>query len=177
MEARRILIYGVTGSGKTSLAARLSKRTGIPWHSVDDLTWQPNWVEVPLDEQVRKITEICGGDEWILDTAYAKWIDIPLARLEVIVALDYPRWVSLWRLLKRTIGRAIDGRPVCNGNRETWRLAFSKNSIIAWHFRSFSRKKNLIAKWIEDGRSVVHLKRPRDTKAWLMVLAEKKDIA
>ena len=35
----RILVYGVTGSGKTFLAERISAATGIPWHAVDDLTW------------------------------------------------------------------------------------------------------------------------------------------
>lgn len=177
MEARRILIYGVTGSGKTSLAGRISEKTGIPWHSVDDLTWLPNWQEVPLEDQVRKIREICGGEEWILDTAYAKWIDIPLARLEAIVALDYPRQVSLWRLLRRTLMRAIDGKPVCNGNRETWRQLFSKDSIISWHFKSFLRKRRRIRRWVEEGRNVICLKSPKETESWLLGLAEKENIA
>jgi len=70
-DARRILVYGVTGSGKTTLAERISQATGIRWHSVDDLTWEPGWVEVPADEQRRRIEAICAGPEWILDTAYA----------------------------------------------------------------------------------------------------------
>ncbi|HEU0129091.1 MAG TPA: adenylate kinase, partial [Pseudonocardiaceae bacterium] len=49
-DARRILVYGVTGSGKSTLAERLAQATGIDWHSVDDLTWQPGWVAVPVDE-------------------------------------------------------------------------------------------------------------------------------
>jgi hypothetical protein len=69
----RILIYGVTGSGKTTLARRMSALTRLPWHSVDDLTWEPNWVAVPDDEQRRRIGEICAGEEWILDHAYGKW--------------------------------------------------------------------------------------------------------
>lgn len=177
MQARRVLIYGVTGSGKTSLATRLSRITNVPWHSVDDLTWLPGWQEVPLDEQVRTITEICAGDEWILDTAYAKWIDIPLARVELIVALDYPRWVSLARLLKRTLARAIDGRPVCNGNRETWRQMLSRDSIIAWHFKSFARKRARIQKWISEGNRVVHLRSSRGTEKWLKSLAAVHDVA
>ena len=47
--------------------------------------------------------EICAGEEWILDHAYGKWREIPLARAELIVALDYPRWLSLSRLIGRTL--------------------------------------------------------------------------
>ena len=42
---RRIVVYGVTGSGKSTLAARIGARLGLPYHSVDDLTWEPGWVE------------------------------------------------------------------------------------------------------------------------------------
>src|SRR5688500_5571118 len=92
--ARRVFIYGVSGSGKTTLAEKLSRVTSLPWYSVDDLTWEPGWVEVADGEQRRRISEICARSEWILDTAYGRWRDIPLSRAEVIVALDYPRWVS-----------------------------------------------------------------------------------
>jgi adenylate kinase family enzyme len=126
----RILIYGVTGSGKTTLAAQLSVVTGLPWHSVDDLTWEPGWVGVPIDEQRRRIGTICAGDRWILDTAYGGWLDVPLARADVTVALDYPRWLSLGRLIRRTLRRAIDHQPICNGNVESWRQMLSSESIL-----------------------------------------------
>jgi adenylate kinase family enzyme len=168
----RILVYGVTGSGKTVLAERISARTGIPWHSVDDLTWEPGWVPVPDHEQRRRIEAICAGDRWVLDTAYAKWLEVPLARVELIVALDFPRWLSLFRLLRRTAARALDGRPVCNGNRESFRLSFSRDSIILWHFRSFTRKRRRIRSWEADPHApdVVRLTSPRQAETWLASL-------
>lgn len=129
----RILVYGVTGSGKSTLAAAISRRTGLPWHSMDDLTWEPGWIEVPAEEQRRRVADVCAGENWIIDTAYSQWLDIVLARTDTIVALDYPRWVSLTRLLRRTFMRLVDRRPICNGNTETWRQALSRNSIIVWH--------------------------------------------
>lgn len=115
--ADRVLIYGVTGSGKTTLARKLAAATGLPWHAVDDLTWEPGWIEVPADEQRRRIAEICEGERWILDAAYGKWLDVPLSRAELIVALDYPRWRSLARLTRRTMMRALDRTPICNGRQ------------------------------------------------------------
>ena len=168
-DATRVLVYGVTGSGKTRLAERISRATSLPWYSVDDLTWEPGWVEVPLDEQRRRIAEICAGEAWILDTAYSRWLDIPLARVQLIVALDYPRLVSLQRLVRRTVARSVDKRQICNGNTESLRLAFSKDSIVRWHFTSFRHKRRRIRGWIDDagGPRVLHLTSPRQAEAWL----------
>ncbi len=57
-ETSRILVYGVTGSGKSTMAAAISSATGIPWYSVDDLTWEPGWMEVPIEEQRLRIDAI-----------------------------------------------------------------------------------------------------------------------
>lgn len=172
--ADRILLYGVTGTGKTTLAAQLASRTGLPWHSVDDLTWEPGWTEVPLGTQRRRIAEICAGERWILDTAYGKWREIPMARVQLIVALDYPRWVSLRRLVWRTLRRMIDKNTICNGNTETVRQAFSRDSIVVWHFRSFASKRDTIRAWVGSppgaAEEVVRLTSPRATRRWLSSL-------
>jgi hypothetical protein len=42
-------------------------------HRVDELTWEPGWVEVLDDEQRRRMASICAGEQWILDAAYGKW--------------------------------------------------------------------------------------------------------
>lgn len=170
--ARRVLIYGVTGSGKTTLAARLSAVTGLPWHSVDDLTWEPGWTEVPLEVQRARIAAICAGEEWILDSAYGKWREIPLARAELIVALDYPRWLSLGRLLRRGIARVLDQRAVCNGNRESPRTLFARDSIVLWHFQSFHRKRRRIRDWRADPHAptVYRFTSPKELDSWLASL-------
>lgn len=167
--ADRILVYGVTGSGKTRLAEAISEAVDIPWHAVDELTWEPGWIEVPHDEQRRRIAAICAGERWVLDTAYGRWLDVPLARVEMIVALDFPRWLSLFRLIRRSFARAIDGKPICNGNRESFRNIFSRRSIIRWHFKSFSRKRQRIREWEVDpmGPEIVRLTSPRQVERWL----------
>jgi adenylate kinase family enzyme len=168
----RYLIHGVTGSGKTTLAALISARTGIPWHSMDELTWEPGWVAVPEDVQRQRGAAICAQDAWVMDTAYSSWLDLALSRADVIVALDYPRWLSLARLVRRTVLRVVDQKPICNGNTETWRQTFSGDSIIVWHFRSFTRKRDRIRSWLDDppGPQVVHLTSPRATSRWLETL-------
>ena len=171
--ADRILVYGVTGSGKTTIARQIAARTGLPWHEVDNLTWKPGWVVVPVEEQRRRIAAICAEERWILDTAYGAWLEVPLARVELIVALDYPRWRSLARLIRRTLLRNLDHKPICNGNTESLRQTFSRDSIILWHFQSFARKRERIRAWAADesGPDLVRLTSPAATRRWLASLS------
>ncbi len=184
------MVYGVTGSGKTSLARQIGESTGLPWHSVDDeIGWLPGWTLRPPEEQRQRAEELCAGETWVLDTAYGAWLDVPLARVDLIVALDYPRWFSLQRLIRRTVSRAVTQQEMCNGNTETWRQVLSRESIIIWHFRSWARKRDRIRSWAADPQSVVqrataggslphreppdvvHLRSARQTRQWLRTLA------
>jgi adenylate kinase family enzyme len=148
------LIYGVTGAGKTTLAEQIGKRLGLPWYSVDDLTWEPGWIQVPNEVQRARVALICSKDEWVLDTAYSAWLDIPRAAADLVVCLDFPRWVSLGRLIKRTAVRVVVRTSVCNGNRESIKDVCSKDSIVLWHFKSFRRKRQRMRQWHADGQGV-----------------------
>lgn len=167
--AQRILVYGVTGSGKSVLAARIAALRGLEHVAVDEICWLPGWVQVLPDEQRRLMAGVCARDGWVLDSAWGVWSDLALARADLVVALDYPRVVSLARLLRRTVARVVDRRPVCNGNTETLAQTSSSESIVAWHFRSFASKRARIAAWEADPDlpPVRRLRRPRETAAWL----------
>jgi adenylate kinase family enzyme len=174
---RRVLFYGVTGSGKSTAASRFADLAGLPLHLVDELTWLPGWVEVPDDEQRRRIEAICEGEEWVLDTAYTRWLDIPMGRVELIVGLDYPRWLSLARLVRRTVSRVTDRTPVCNGNYETWGKVLSGDSIVRWHFASFSRKRALMREWADapGGWTIRLFRSPHDLDRWLESITAYQD--
>jgi adenylate kinase family enzyme len=167
--AQRILVYGVTGSGKSTAAARIAARTGLPLTLADELTWQPGWVLVDEARQREVFAEVAAQDRWVLDTAYGSWLDLVLPRAQLVVALDYPRWFSLQRLVRRTVIRAMDKQPVCNGNVQTWRRILGRDSIIRWHFDSFSRKHRRIQQWTaaSSGPPVLTFRRHQDLDRWI----------
>ena len=166
---RRILVYGVTGAGKTVAARRIAARSGLPLVLVDELTWQPGWVPVAEVTQRELFTTVAAEDRWVLDSAYGAWLDVVLPRAELVVALDYPRWFSLQRLMRRTVIRSIDKKPVCNGNTESLRGILGEDSIIRWHFRSFARKRRRMRQWAaaDDGPAVLLFSRPKDLERWI----------
>jgi adenylate kinase family enzyme len=170
----RIMVYGVTGSGKTTLARQIADRTGLPCVLIDDLTWQPGWVAVPADEQRRLIADVCDGDRWVIDHGYGAWIDLPLARADLIVALDYPRLLSLTRLLRRCFVNLVTRRTLCNGNTESMRNLLARDSIVWWHFTSYRRKRRRMRAWLADPDAppVLLFSRPHDATAWVKSLGE-----
>jgi len=168
--AQRVVFHGVTGSGKTSAAHAYGRVCGVPVFFADeDLGWLPGWENRAHEDQRRIAAGITEQDRWVLDSAYSSWRDLVLARAELIVFLDYPRWLSLGRLLRRTLRRILSGEPVCNGNRETLRRVLARDSIIGWHFRSFSRKRRAIEEIAADPSMppVLSFLRPADLNAWL----------
>lgn len=166
---QRILVYGVTGSGKSHAARRIAEIHGLPLVLADELAWQPGWRQVDAAAQREIFTRLVAGDRWVFDTAYGIWRDVVLSRVDLIVALDYPRWLSLSRLLTRTVHRMVTREPVCNGNVESVRQVFSRDSIIVWHFRSFTRKRRRIREWSSEpaGPPILTFGRPRDLDRWL----------
>ena len=159
----------MTGSGKTTLAEQIGKRLGLPWYSVDDLTWEPGWVQVPTEVQRARIAAICSQGEWVLDTAYGAWRDVPLAEADLVIGLDFPRWVSLGRLVRRTAMRVVTRACVCNGNRESIKELCSTDSIVVWHFKSFKRKRQRMRQWHADspGPRVLLFRSPKAVTTWL----------
>ncbi|MEU5911774.1 adenylate kinase [Micromonospora sp. NPDC047527] len=166
---RRILVYGVYGAGKTTLSQQLAARLGLPWYPVDDQLWLPGWVEVPVAQQRSRIEEICRRDTWIIDGAYHGWRDVPLARADLVVGLDYPRWCSFWRLLRRTLRRLVTREEICNGNRESLGSVLSRDSILLWHVGAFGRARRRMRAWQSDPTAppVLLFQSPAALDAWL----------
>jgi adenylate kinase family enzyme len=98
---QRIAIIGPGGSGKSRLARELGERLDLPVVDLDDLFWQPGWVEPDRDEWEALNRELVQGERWILDGNYGGTMEIRLAAADTIVFLDPPPLLCIWRVLRR----------------------------------------------------------------------------
>ena len=132
---RRIVIYGATGSGKTSLGRRLAETLGLHHIELDALYHGPNWTPTPPEEFLAKIQDAIDArpNGWVADGNYgvARGLLLPLS--DTVVWLRPPWRVSYLRMLRRTFGRMLRGKELWNGNKETLRGTFlDKKSLLVW---------------------------------------------
>lgn len=170
---RRIVILGPTGSGKTTFGKRLSSITGIPATDLDDLFWLPEWKQRTTEEFYRLAEDATQGKSWIITGNYSKIRGAIWPKADTFIWIDYPFLLVFWQLLRRSVLRVVDKRPVCNGNFETWRgLFLSKNSLILWLFQSYWRRGREYAEIFETSKNApdvayIRLKSRKETEAFL----------
>ncbi len=137
---QRVAIIGVTGAGKTTMAAALSRRLGLPWVELDALFWEPGWTSAPSEVFRARVSAALAGDAWIVDGNYSAVRDLVWGRADTVVWLDYPLGVILARLVRRTFRRWWQREVLWQGNRE--RLAahlLSRDSLFLWALQTYRR--------------------------------------
>jgi adenylate kinase family enzyme len=97
------MIVGQPGSGKSTLAQALGEKTGLPVIHIDKIHWQPGWVERSKDEKTRLCREAEQGESWIFEGGHSSTWPSRLARAEMLVWVDRPVGIRLWRVLKRAV--------------------------------------------------------------------------
>lgn len=102
---RRIVIFGPSNSGKSTLAAALSDKLSIPAVHLDQLHHQPHsdWVPRPREEFHALQRAAIAEPAWIMDGNYGALTHERLARATGAIVLDDNHWLRLLRYLRRTL--------------------------------------------------------------------------
>lgn len=160
----RVLVVGCSGAGKTVFSWRLAERTGLPLLHLDQHFWRAGWVPPEREIWHRQVSEFIAAARWIMDGNYGGCLALRLARADTVFFLELPRWLTLLRVLRRTLthlGRTrADLAPGCP---ERFDLGFLK---YIWHFNRDHRPRLLAALAQFQGR-VVTFRRPAEIEAWL----------
>jgi adenylate kinase family enzyme len=172
----RFVIVGSTGSGKTTLAREVSRLVEAPHIELDALHWSPNWTAAKTEDFRAKVAQAVSAERWVVEGNYRAVRDLVWPRADCIVWLNYSLALILKRLLRRTARRIVTREPCCNGNRESLRMALSKDSIILWALQTYYRKRReyplLLAERAAQGTRIVEHKTPAETQAWLQTVGQ-----
>lgn len=107
----RVIIIGPCGSGKSTLARELAPRMGLPLVHMDQLGWQPGWVETSKAELNARLADAVAGERWLIEGNYGSTLAPRLERADTVIYLDFPIRLCLRRLLKRIATHRGLARP------------------------------------------------------------------
>jgi adenylate kinase family enzyme len=174
---RRVVVFGTTGSGKSTVAMRLAEQTGLRVIELDALFWGRDWQPAPVElfrhrveREVGSTTPDEGG--WIVVGNYGQVRDIVWQPADTLIWLDLPLPLVMWRLLGRTIRRIATQEELWGtGNRESLRNAFfSRDSILLWALKTHRRNRKKYAlecEFLAGEKQVVRLKSTHEVERFV----------
>lgn len=177
LRPQRVLVAGVTGAGKTTLARRLAGVWGLRQVEIDGLFHGPGWT--PRPQFLEDVQALAAEERWVTEFQYvSKGAHHALApRAQLVVWLDYPFRVVRGRLLWRTLLRRLLRTRLWNGNREKplWRLLGKDpgQNILRWQRATLhtwtERMPQMAAQY--PHLVIVRLCTPAQTARWLRAQA------
>ena len=104
---RRIHITGNAGAGKSTLARAMGKHLGLPVKHLDGIVWQSGWRKAPAAEREKAEARMIAADAWIIEGVSRQ----ARAAADLVVFLDVPRLLCLYRAFKRNLPYLFRSRP------------------------------------------------------------------
>src|SRR5579859_3838994 len=166
----RVCVIGTSGAGKTTLSLRLAALLGAEHVELDAFQHGPGWTQATPEELRERTLAALRGERWVCDGNYGAVRQLVWERATDVVWLDYGLWTVMHRVVRRSLLRAIDRRPLWNGNREHWRDLVSAEHPIRWAWRTHRGRRVRLSAILESwgGRlRVVRLRSPAQGRLWL----------
>lgn len=161
---KKIVIVGVSASGKSTFARKLSEKTKLPLFLMDSIMWNPGWEYRGDTETVRKLEEISAGDVWIIEGYISKEArTFIFDRADTIIYLDYPPIVATIRYLKRWFQHRKEPRPELEGSPDKFDWKFMK---LIWT-KGEAISLNRFLSEIKDPSKIIKLTSTKQAKALL----------
>ena len=167
---RRIVVAGVSGVGKTTLARRISEVADVPHTEIDGLFHGPGWT--PRADFVEDVERLVAQDAWVTEWQYKPARPLLTARADLLVWLELPFWTTTFpRVVRRTVRRRVRREALWNGNVEPpfRTILTDPEHIVRWSVSTRHNYRERIprvaAEW--PGLTVVCLSSSRDVERWV----------
>lgn len=115
MTHKRIMIFGLPGSGKSTFAHHLATQLNYPLYHLDKYYFVENWVEREKESFLKLQQSLVEQDRWIIDGNGLRSLDMRYKRAELVLYFCPPRPLCFLRLLRRRITGSsfADRAPEC----------------------------------------------------------------
>ena len=87
---KKVIIIGCPGSGKTTFAEKLNRRTGLPLYYLDAIWHEPDKTHISREDFCEHISRIFDTPEWIIDGNYNRTMEMRLRQCDTVFLFDLP---------------------------------------------------------------------------------------
>ena len=98
---KNIIVIGCPGSGKTTFAEKLRKKTGLPLYYLDAIWHKPDRTHISRDEFDMRLDEILSLDSWIIDGNYQRTMEQRIDACDTVILFDLPVDICLEGAISR----------------------------------------------------------------------------
>jgi len=162
----KIFILGAAGTGKTTLATRISKKTHIEATNLDDIFWsnEKDSFGVKRDKTERDMLyeAILQKESWIIEGAYVEWPKQGFYRADEVVYLDVGRFEINKRIIRRFVLRKLH----FEASIKTETISGLIN-LIKWNNKQIVEMKLLMDKLKLEGLKIIELYNSMDVEKYV----------
>lgn len=99
---KKIAIIGLPGSGKSTFANKLGQILNLPVYHLDKMCFDDN-VKIDHALFVDAQQKAVDTTSWIIEGCSIKTLDVRFSKADTVIYLCYPRYLCIWRVLKRAL--------------------------------------------------------------------------
>ena len=163
----KILVVGVSASGKSLFSRKLSEKVNIPVTHMDAIMWQPGWKYVGDEVTNTELMKISEAHTWLIEGYITKASRPELFdRADTIVYLNYSGFLSAYRYLKRVIKHAKTPREELKGSPDSFSFTF----LWLVFTKGESTTLNEYLSCVKDQNKIIRFHSPKEADIFLRSL-------
>jgi len=109
MRYKKIIIFGPTASGKTTLAEKIEKILKTKIYHTDDFAYKKKWtVKSTKEEFTTKLKKVIMKDKWIIEGVHSEWLASAIKESDLVIFVNPSKIIMTARALKRSKERKKD---------------------------------------------------------------------
>jgi len=170
----KINIVGSSASGKSTFGRKLAQTINIPFIEMDAIFWGPDWHEPSDMEFFKNLKNALSPPNWVLDGNYTRTTHIKWKEVDTVIWLDYSFQRTIYQSISRAITRAFLKTELWpnTGNYETFGRMFSRDSIVWWCIKNYSKNRQKYFKAMNNPKyahiEFIRLKTPREAEEYIL---------